>query len=119
MNNDLMFSSKSDEWATPQRFFDELNNEFRFNLDPCATDENHKCSNYYTIADNGLAKNWGGAECSSIRRIRKSNRGLQSHSTKDTKTTPLLCYSFQRGRTRSIFTIFAFTVPRFDSSKGG
>ena len=60
MNNDLMFSSKSDEWATPQKFFDELNNEFRFNLDPCATDGNHKCSNYYTIADNGLAKNWGG-----------------------------------------------------------
>lgn len=25
MNNNVMFSSKTDVWATPQRFFDELN----------------------------------------------------------------------------------------------
>lgn len=56
----VMYSSKSDEWATPQWLFDELNNEFDFTLDACATDENHKCTNYYTIEQNGLAKNWGG-----------------------------------------------------------
>lgn len=56
----VMYSSKSDEWATPQSFFDEINKEFDFNLDVCATDENHKCENYYTIQDNGLEKNWGG-----------------------------------------------------------
>lgn len=36
MNKDLMFSSKTDQWATPQAFFDELNREFSFTLDPCA-----------------------------------------------------------------------------------
>jgi hypothetical protein len=42
MNTDLMFSSKSDEWETPQDLFDKLNEEFHFTLDPCATHENHK-----------------------------------------------------------------------------
>jgi hypothetical protein len=31
------FSSKTDEWATPQRVFDELDKEFHFTLDPAAT----------------------------------------------------------------------------------
>lgn len=55
-----MFSSASEEWATPQDFFNELNKEFNFNLDPCATDDNHKCEKYFTKADNGLLQKWGG-----------------------------------------------------------
>ena len=55
-----MFSSKSDEWATPQPFFEDINKEFNFNLDPCATKDNHKCEEYYTYEENGLTKNWGG-----------------------------------------------------------
>ena len=43
-----MFSSKTDLWATPQDFFDRLNEEFGFTLDPCSTDWNHKCEKYYT-----------------------------------------------------------------------
>lgn len=62
MDTEVMFSSKSDEWATPQEFFDEINKEFNFNLDACATRENHKVSNYLTKDDNGLDKNWGGCE---------------------------------------------------------
>ena len=55
-----MFSSKTDLWATPQDFFDKLNDEFHFNLDPCANDENHKCDRYFTKEDNGLEQDWGG-----------------------------------------------------------
>lgn len=54
------FSSNSDEWATPQALFDELNAEFHFDIDVCATSDNHKCPIYFTKADNGLSKNWGG-----------------------------------------------------------
>lgn len=61
MNKKLMFSSATDEWATPPDFFAELDREFRFNLDPCATDENHKCPRYFTREQNGLAQEWGGA----------------------------------------------------------
>lgn len=51
---------KTVEWATPQAFFDKLNEEFRFTLDPCSTHENAKCVNHYTRAENGLIQNWGG-----------------------------------------------------------
>lgn len=57
---DTMFSSKTDLWATPQEFFDELDAEFHFTLDPCATPENAKCKKFYTRQENGLQKNWGG-----------------------------------------------------------
>ena len=53
-----MVSSKSNEWATPQDFYDELNAEFGFTLDPCSTIENRKCERYYTIEEDGLSKDW-------------------------------------------------------------
>ena len=62
MNTNVMFSSKTDAWATPKAFFAELDKEFHFDLDPCADEFNHKCEKYYTIADNGLLKEWGGAQ---------------------------------------------------------
>lgn len=60
MNTNLMFSSKNEVWATPQDFFDKLNDEFKFNLDPCATYENAKCNKYFTINDDGLLQDWKG-----------------------------------------------------------
>ena len=54
MNTELMFSSKTDLWATPQDFFNKLNNEFWFTLDPCSTEDNHKCDKYYTKEQDGL-----------------------------------------------------------------
>lgn len=47
-------------WETPQPFYDRLNAEFNFTLDPCADEFNHKCDLYYTEADDGLAKPWRG-----------------------------------------------------------
>lgn len=60
MNTDLMFSSKTDLWETPQDFFDNLNQEFDFNLDACALPENAKCKNYYSPEVDGLSQQWGG-----------------------------------------------------------
>lgn len=48
-------------WETPQYLFDELNKEFNFNLDVCATKENAKCKNYYTTTQNGLLQEWFGS----------------------------------------------------------
>ncbi len=57
----LMFSSKTDEWSTPQEFFEKLNWRFGpFNLDPCANPHNTKCANFFTEAEDGLTKDWGG-----------------------------------------------------------
>lgn len=60
MNADLMFSSKSKEWATPQDLFDRLNNVFEFWLDVCATKENAKCQHFYTREGDGLKQEWYG-----------------------------------------------------------
>ena len=60
MNTKLMFSSKEEKWATPQSFFDALNEEFHFTLDPAASDDNAKCEKYYTKEQNGLAQSWQG-----------------------------------------------------------
>lgn len=53
-----MMTSNTPEWATPQAFFDELNKEFNFTLDPSATKENAKCAKFFTKEDDGLAQSW-------------------------------------------------------------
>jgi len=53
-----MVSSKSNEWNTPQWFFDMLNDEFSFTLDPCSNNGNAKCDKHYTIAEDGLLYDW-------------------------------------------------------------
>ncbi len=58
MNTETLFSSKSNEWETPQDFFDALNKEFNFTLDAAATDENAKCKRYFTATKDGLAQSW-------------------------------------------------------------
>ena len=60
MDTDVMFSSKTDLWETPQEFFDELDNEFHFTLDVCALPENAKCDQWYTPEQDGLSQPWKG-----------------------------------------------------------
>ncbi len=60
MNKDLMFSSKTDLWATPQTFFDKLNSEFGFDTDVCALASNAKCAKFFTPEVNGLTQEWEG-----------------------------------------------------------
>lgn len=55
-----MTGSVTNEWPTPWPLFRMLDEEFRFTLDPCATDESAKCGKYFTIRDDGLSKDWRG-----------------------------------------------------------
>ena len=48
------------EWETPQDFFSNLNEEFGFTLDVCATWKNTKVKNFFCISDNALTKEWNG-----------------------------------------------------------
>jgi site-specific DNA-methyltransferase (adenine-specific) len=54
----VLFSSASHEWPTPNDFFKLLDNEFHFDLDPCATHENAKCKKYFTKDNDGLRQSW-------------------------------------------------------------
>ncbi|MBW2662908.1 MAG: adenine methyltransferase [Deltaproteobacteria bacterium] len=55
----VYFSSTTCEWSTPQGVFDNLDDEFGFTLDPCATHENAKCKKYFTQTEDGLKQDWG------------------------------------------------------------
>jgi len=81
MINSGMYSSATDEWATPQALFDSLDRAFHFTLDPCANEQNHKCERYYSRADDGLSQNWGGDRaCSVILRMGgRSESGFKRH----------------------------------------
>ncbi len=58
--NKSLFSSASDEWSTPQDFFDKYNAIYNFDLDVCATPENAKCQKYFTEKEDGLSQKWTG-----------------------------------------------------------
>ena len=60
MNLEVMFSSENMAWSTPQDFFDRLNKEFNFTLDPCCTHESAKCETYFTPEIDGLKQSWEG-----------------------------------------------------------
>lgn len=53
-----LYSSASDEWATPQHLFDRLHAQYGFTLDPCSTHQNAKCTKHYTRAEDGLSQSW-------------------------------------------------------------
>lgn len=52
--------AKTVEHATPRAFYEELDREFHFDLDPCSTHGNALCALHYTKEEDGLSKNWGG-----------------------------------------------------------
>ncbi len=66
MNNEVLLSHKSDEWQTPKPFFDLLDDEFHFDLDPCAYTDPSGLTNikeiftefYYNKRFDGLKHNW-------------------------------------------------------------
>ena len=68
MVDKALFSSDSAEWETPQSLFDQLNKEFHFEIDVCATAENKKCENWLghgpgDVFTDGLRHSWGNQVC--------------------------------------------------------
>lgn len=55
-----LFSSASDEWATPRDLFVCLDAEFHFNLDAAALPSNALCRWSFSPWDDGLAHHWPG-----------------------------------------------------------
>jgi phage N-6-adenine-methyltransferase len=54
------YSSATDEWATPQDFFDALDAEFHFDLDVCALPTSAKCERFFSPEVDGLEQDWTG-----------------------------------------------------------
>lgn len=62
--NGYMPPAKSDDWATPQALFDQLNHEFNFMVDAAASSANYKAPNWFGLDHplvshkDGLAADW-------------------------------------------------------------
>lgn len=74
---DVMFSSKTEMWETPQDLFDKLNSKYHFDYDVCAIPENAKCEKYYTPEIDGLKQQWGGVAGAILRMAEKLANGLK------------------------------------------
>lgn len=59
INTGLM-TSNTYQWATPPELFAELDREFRFTLDACASKWNYKVDNYFDEETNALEQEWTG-----------------------------------------------------------
>ena len=94
------FRSDSPEWATPQDLFDELDAEFHFATDVCATAENAKCSRFYTRADDGLAQDWRGVCWCNPPYGREIGAWLQKARTAAEKGATVVCLVPARTDTR-------------------
>ena len=60
MNTNGIFSKASDEWETPKDLFYKLHHQYRFTLDPCATEKNALCNKFFTMENDGLKQSWEG-----------------------------------------------------------
>ena len=118
--NAALLSSKNMCWCTPQDFFDKLNAEFGFVLDPAATDKTAKCSLYYTPETDGLSQSWdrGGAVFCNPPYGREIGKWVQKAFEEARGGGIRLFYLSQRGQTRHIFTI-TFTGKRKSVSCAG
>jgi phage N-6-adenine-methyltransferase len=57
--DNVHFSHKTDEWATPQDLFNNLSTEFGgFDLDVAASVDNAKCTKFCDIENSGLDADW-------------------------------------------------------------
>lgn len=54
----VLHSSASTEWSTPQDLFDQIDDEFLFDLDAAASKENSKCSFFFTKEQDALTRSW-------------------------------------------------------------
>jgi len=60
LNRELMFSNKNNCWCTPRDFYNKLNEEFNFNLDPACMPKSALCDKYFTPEEDGLKQSWQG-----------------------------------------------------------
>lgn len=115
MNRSLL-SSKSNEWATPQAVFDELNKEFNFTLDPAATSENAKCQRFFTKEQDGLKQDWSGETvfCNPPYG-REIGKWVESVITNTSSIISLLSCSYPLAQIQHIFTNISILMLKYVS----
>lgn len=62
-NKEVMFSSQTITWSTPEEFFNKVDSEYNFTVDVCADTTNYKCKKYFSPKDDGLKQSWQNNVC--------------------------------------------------------
>lgn len=57
---DGKFESAKQEWTTPAKLYEPLNEKYNFNFDLAADKHNTKCQHYYSENDDSLKQEWRG-----------------------------------------------------------
>lgn len=117
MVNAGLYSSATDEWATPQQLFDELDREFHFTLDPCASVENHKCAKWYSKSDNGLSKSWSGETVFCNPPYGKEIQKWVAKCAAENEGGWFVSCYYRQEQTQDGFTIISITKPKSDLLK--
>ena len=86
-----LFSSKTCMWATPQELFDEVDREFGFTLDVCASPNNAKCSTYFDEQADGLAQEWTGTAWMNPPYGREIGRWMRKAYESSTQGATVVC----------------------------
>jgi phage N-6-adenine-methyltransferase len=63
MDMELHRSSKKHDWGTPTKWFNDLHQIFKFDIDVCAMPHNNKLPRFWTPEDNALTQDWRGLRC--------------------------------------------------------
>lgn len=110
-----LFSSEKEDWETPQDFFNRLDKEFHFNLDPCADEKNAKCKKFFTKEQDGLLQDWGGKEFSAIHRMdaKQQANGLKNATKRQKSLKRSLWHSFQHVPIQGFFMITYIIKQRY------
>ena len=107
MLNAGLMSSNTDQWETPQDFFDKMNHEFHFDLDVCALPSNAKVKRYFTPEQNGLRQEWKGTCWMNPPYGRRIAEWVRKAYEAGTGGGVALFASFRQGQIQNGFTIIA------------
>ena len=117
--SEVLYSSRSEEWGTPQDLFDKLDAEFHFDIDVCATARNAKCAKFFTKEQDGLKQSWSGKTVWCNPPYGKKIAEWVKKAYQESCGGGALFSFFQRERTRDIFTIIYTTRQVFVSFEEG
>lgn len=88
------YSSEKHTWETPQDFFEEIDNIFKFNLDCCAEQETAKVKEFYSKEQDALQQDWHGVVwCNppyGREQIKFINKALDEHKKHDSTVVLLI-----------------------------
>ena len=115
MNTEVMFSSKTDLWETPQELFDKYDAIYHFETDVCALPENSKCKRVLLQKWTDLSRN--GLACAGV--ILHTVGRLVSGLKRQLNPLQLSSCFFLHEQTQNGFTIGACPMGRLNFCVGG